>query len=357
MARSPIFPPGKISGRTTNESVVKASREPFNGSTAPSWRWSSMGLPNAGRKIFSMSWWVRLPPPPCARTMRSSATRGTGQLRLNTLIRLPPAIVVIGRAGALRRNHGSAERVFRRALDRKCRTLVRLLDALQNQPADALRRLARRFARKREAAVGIILLKAAAQLKAAGRNFTQTPPLAVHHLEDLDNTFLCGAVAFAARGARVLVLHFVAAFFQLADGHENAVQNVERLETGNDDGDFVTLRNRQIFFIAHDGADMACGEKPLNDATFRRKQRLHRGRNEHVRNQKREVVEVVMIGLPRGHGVGGSRGFEADGKENDLAVRMCLGKFQGVERRIDDANVGAFGLGVEQALRGAGHTQ
>src|SRR5579862_1582271 len=102
--------------------------------------------------------------------MRSSATRGTGQLRLNEVI-LASAIVIVGRARALRRYHGSAQRIFRRALHGKGRAVVRFFDALQNQAADALRRLAGRFTGKRKAEVGVILLKLSAKLEPAGRDF------------------------------------------------------------------------------------------------------------------------------------------------------------------------------------------
>jgi hypothetical protein len=50
--------------------------------------------------------------------------------------------------------------------------LVRLLDALQNQSADALGRFVHRFAGVREAAVGIMFLESSAQLKTAGGNLT-----------------------------------------------------------------------------------------------------------------------------------------------------------------------------------------
>src|SRR5271167_2176238 len=133
--------------------------------------------------------------------MRSSATRGTGQLRLNSVMSLASAIVIIGRARAFRRYHGSAQRILRRTLYRECGTLVRLFDALQNQPADALRRLVRRFSRKGITPVGIVFLKAAAQLEAAGGNLAQPAPLAVHHLEHFDDAFLRRAVSFPARGA------------------------------------------------------------------------------------------------------------------------------------------------------------
>src|ERR1700751_2414548 len=125
--------------------------------------------------------------------MRSSATRGTGQLRLNEVI-LASAIVVVGRARAFRRYHGSAERIFRRALHGKRRAVVRLLDALQNQSADALRRFVRRFARKWEAAVGIVSLKTPAQLEAAGGNFAQAAPLPWGDFENLRNRLLRRAV-------------------------------------------------------------------------------------------------------------------------------------------------------------------
>src|SRR5580700_6814947 len=108
--------------------------------------------------------------------MRSSATRGTGQLRLNAGV-LASAIVVVGRARAFGRYHGRAQRIFRRALHGKGRTLVRLLDALENQAADALRRFASRLAGERKAAVGVVLLRTSSELKSARRDFAQPTPL------------------------------------------------------------------------------------------------------------------------------------------------------------------------------------
>jgi hypothetical protein len=76
-----------------------------------------------------------------------------------------------------------------------------------------------------------------------------------------------------------------------------------------------------------------------------------------MRNQQREIFDAIVIGLPRGHGVGGRGGFETDGKEYNLALGIRLRQFQRVERRIDNAHVGAFGLGIEQTLRRTGHAQ
>src|SRR6266576_4250567 len=179
-------------------------------------------------KIFSMSWCVRRPPPPCASTMRSSATRGTGQLRLNEVI-LASAIVIVGRARPFGRYHRRAQRIFRRALHGKRRAFVRLLDALENQAADALRRLARRLAGEGKAAVSVVLLKAPAKLEAARRNFAKAAPLPGNNFEYFRDRLLRRTVPFPAHRACVLILDLVPAFFELADRHENAVENVERL--------------------------------------------------------------------------------------------------------------------------------
>src|SRR5579859_6904418 len=114
--------------------------------------------------------------------MRSSATRGTGQLRLNEVV-LTSAIVIVGRARTFGRYHRRAERIFRRTLHGERRAFVRLLDALQNQSADALGRFPRRFAGVREAAVSVVFLKAPAQLESAGGDLAQSAPLSRSNLE------------------------------------------------------------------------------------------------------------------------------------------------------------------------------
>src|SRR5215469_11953798 len=144
--------------------------------------------------------------------MRSSATLGTGQLRLNVLT---SAIVVISGAGAFRRYHGSAQRILRRALHGKSRALARLLDALQDQPADALGRFQCRLAGEGETPVRIVFLESSAELKAAGRNLAQPTPLPRGDLEDFHNRLLRRAIPFPPYGAGVLVLDLVTAFFEL----------------------------------------------------------------------------------------------------------------------------------------------
>ncbi|GAA3098960.1 hypothetical protein GCM10017687_07270 [Streptomyces echinatus] len=51
-----------------------------------------------------------------------------------------------------------------------------------------------------------------------------------------------------------------------------------------------------------------------------------------VRHQQAEVVQGEPAGLVHRHGVGGGGGLEADREEDDLAVRVPAGEFEGVER-------------------------
>src|SRR3954467_7362351 len=197
--------------------------------------------------------------------MRSSATRGTGQLRLTGLI-LASAILVVSRARALGRYHGSAQRILRRAFHRKCRALVRLFESLQNEAADALGGFLRRLAGEREALVGIVFLEACAQLEAAGGNFSQAAPLPRSYFEDFGDRLLRRAIPFPPYRARILIFDFVAALFELADRHVNALEQIEGLEPGHHDGYFVLLRDWIIFLETHHRADVSGGEKSLHDA-------------------------------------------------------------------------------------------
>jgi len=81
------------------------------------------------------------------------------------------------------------------------------------------------------------------------------------------------------------------------------------------------------------------------------------GGNEYVGHQQREVLKPLVRGLPDGHGVGGRGGLEAHGEEHHLALRIIARDLEGVEWRIDDADVAAGGLGVQQAARGTGDAQ
>ncbi len=77
-ARRPMSPPGKNRGLTTNESVVKAMRPASIGSVTLSW--SGPFAPPSFPTIRSTSSFIRIPPPPCARRIRSFPLSAIGIL-------------------------------------------------------------------------------------------------------------------------------------------------------------------------------------------------------------------------------------------------------------------------------------
>ena len=148
--------------------------------------------------------------------------------------------------------------------------------------------------------------------------------------------------------AAVGVLDFVAAGLELNDGAANAVEQIERLETGDDDGHAELLGERRIFPVAHHAAHVAGGEKCLHLVAGRGHDGLDGGRNENVRDEHGEILEAAALGQMNAHGVGGGGGFKADAEEDDLLVGILDGEIDGVERRIDDAHVAAGALDLKE---------
>ena len=70
-----------------------------------------------------------------------------------------------------------------------------------------------------------------------------------------------------------------------------------------------------------------------------------------------KFVSRGVRAMPDRHGVGRGRGLKADGEEDDLAVRIGRRQVDGVERRIDDADVAALRFELQQIAVRAGHAQ
>ena len=84
-ARSPMLPPGKNSGRTTNESVENASRCSPTGSTAESPSWARVLFAKAGRNTCSTSSADMAPPPPWPITIVGLSRSGRGHVQPSKL--------------------------------------------------------------------------------------------------------------------------------------------------------------------------------------------------------------------------------------------------------------------------------
>jgi hypothetical protein len=65
----------------------------------------------------------------------------------------------------------------------------------------------------------------------------------------------------------------------------DSLEDIERFEAGHNNGNPVSLRNRFVFGITHYGAHVTGSQKTLHSITGGGQDRLHRRRDEHMRNQ------------------------------------------------------------------------
>src|SRR5579884_626477 len=95
-----------------------------------------------------------------------------------------PAVVIVGCAGALSRNHGRPERRLRRALRAERGTIVGLLQSLEHLAADADRRLLRANALHLENAFRVVIAKLVAQPVSALGDDADAAPAPVADLKN-----------------------------------------------------------------------------------------------------------------------------------------------------------------------------
>src|ERR1035438_6201467 len=95
-----------------------------------------------------------------------------------------------------------------------------------------------------------------AQLVTAFRDRPHSSPLAISDFKHIEYQFLRRLVPFPVQDARVFVLYFGAPALQLPDGHQDSLQNVQRLESRDDDRHLELRAERLVLPLSHDGADM-----------------------------------------------------------------------------------------------------
>jgi hypothetical protein len=98
-----------------------------------------------------------------------------------------------------------------------------------------------------------------------------------HTWKTSPSSFWAGRLPLAGHRARVLVLHAPAALLQRLQRQVDALQQVERLEAGDDDGRAVLLGQRLVFPVAHHRADVAGGQEALHQVLGRTEDRLMAG--------------------------------------------------------------------------------
>src|SRR6267142_6795243 len=190
-------------------------------------------LPKSGKKVRWIRSAVIRPPLPWPKRICSYCVRGAGHASALTSTsgmaasfhryggiaalhfgRLEPAVMIIGGAGPLRRDHRRSQRRLGRAVGAEGGALRRLLQPLQNLAADAQIRLGHFNVLAGKPSLGIVVGVRRGEPKPALWNNPDAAPFAVGDFEYFLQQCAGLRIPFAAHNARVLIFNAPAPLLQ-----------------------------------------------------------------------------------------------------------------------------------------------
>ncbi len=243
------------------------------------------------------------------------------------------AEVVIGRAGALGRDHQCAQWGLRRAGAAEYLALPGPNDALEYLAALAGLGVGDLEIGYREPALGIEAGIGVTHLHAGVVDGTQAAPFEeLAQLEDLVDRLQARPVAAGRYHTRILVLDLAATLRQLLDHHPQGLQDIQRFKAGDYDRLGVGLGDEAERRLADHHADVTGREEGVQLHVGRVQDGLdgrHRG---DVIAEQREVVDAFAFGLQHRHGGTRHRGLEAEAEEDHLAIGVLARQTEGVQR-------------------------
>jgi hypothetical protein len=195
------------------------------------------------------------------------------------------------------------------------------------------------------------------QAETARRQHAEAAPFTINHLKDVAGHFQSGTVSRRAHRPGIGVFQFGAAFLQLAHAALNAVEQVDRFESRDHHGHLMAVAECRQFVHPGDCGGMPGGQKPLHFRTGRAQDEIHRGSDQDLGNQQREIADSGGLGLIGRHRVGRRGGFKANGKKHHFAGGFAAGQRQRIQRRIHDPHIAARGLRMQQVALPTGHAQ
>jgi len=157
--------------------------------------------------------------------------------------------------------------MFRRAAGAERRALMRFLQALQNLTRNAFFRFSRLDSLDGEDLFRIVVCILGAECVPAVRNLADAAPVAIRCLKHLRHQLSGGHIPFAPDGAGILILHFHSSLLQLPNSHIHALQDINGLESGDDDGRLVASRFACHTAMAFAGA-VVSNPTPKNTTLF-----------------------------------------------------------------------------------------
>ena len=143
--------------------------------------------------------------------------------------------------------------------------------------------------------------------------------------------------------------------FQLAQKHDDGLQNIERLEAGDDDRLVFVLRDPFVGAAADHGGNVSRPDEGV-DAHVGRIENRANGRNDgDVIAEDRKILDAFRFRAHQRERGRGRGGLESDGEEHHVLVGILLRQLESIGRRVNDAHIHAASFVFKRAAVRAGH--
>ena len=119
---------------------------------------------------------------------------------------------------------------------------------------------------------------------------------------------------------------------QLAHDHGDALQHINRLETGDHTRDAILFREEFIGLRADDRGNMAGQDERIDLQLWIGNDHFKSVGHVLVRDEHREVLQTERLSALDSHSNEGRGGLEANAYEHDLLIGVLLSELERIER-------------------------
>src|SRR6185437_11043852 len=153
----------------------------------------------------------------------------------------------------------------------------------------------------------------------------------------------------------VLIFHFGFTRAQLTQDHQDGLQQVERLKSGNHNWLMLIPGNPFIRPAADDRGDVSWTDKSVQAHVGRIENGPNGGDDGDVIAEYRKVSYALGFGPHQGQGSGGRSGLKSNGKKHHVLVRIGARQFERIGWGINNPNINATRLMFQRTTVSSRH--
>lgn len=218
--------------------------------------------------------------------------------------------------------------MFGRALVAKELALMRLQHAFEHFAALRRLRIGDSNSRNLETLLRVPFRVALAETQGRLRNKTESSPFEIRaQLENFGHGAERGTIPFPWNDSLVLILDSGLVGLQLAQHHDDGLENVQRFESGDRDRLVLVLRDPFIGPAADDRRYVAGANEGVDAHVGRIEDGANRRDDSYVVAEYGKIVDTLRFRAHERERCGGSGGLESNGKEHHVPVGIFFSQF------------------------------